>query len=158
MSMVLHISSYDVNKTFVNDIIDASKIKKNWFGKVTDNYWEYIAEAHIELKSNLDPYIIGDFFTYLSEDLQFKEGLREISNTLSENRNSFIIDLQKPDMDEIMRIVNNLNFHEEFIEFCKDLNEEYYNYTNDSIRQNIAELMSIFDKTNNDFGLYIHIG
>jgi len=157
MGLVVNIRKYNINN-IINNLIDASKIKKNWLGKVTDKYWDYLEQTTKDLKTDLNAYIITDFFVYLVEKLKFQEGLHIYSKTPSDNRNSFVMILLADDTKFIINKINNSNFISDFESFCKELNGEFYNYNSDLFNENIRKLKSAFNEIDENNGLIINVG
>lgn len=157
MGLVIDIRKFDIDN-LINDLVDASKIKRNWLGKVTDIYWDYLGKATKEIKTDLNAYIIADFFIYLVDKIEFKETLSRYSKTLSDNRNQFVIILLADDKELIKTKICNSDFISDFEIFCKDLNGGYYDYSRDLLNENIEKLKLALDQINEDNGLIINIG
>ena len=157
MGLIVDIRKYNIDN-LINDLIDASKINKNWLGKVTDKYWDYLERTTNDLKTDLNAHVIADFFVYLVNNLKFKEGLNKYSKALSDNRNSFVMILLAGDMEFILNKINSENFISDFESFCINLNGEYYDYNQDLLNENINNLTLAFDEVDKNNGLIINIG
>lgn len=156
MGLIVDIRKYNIDN-IINDLVDASKIKKNWLGKTTDKYWDYLEQTTTYLKTDLNAHLIADFFVYLIDNLKFKEALNNYSKTLSDNRKAFVIILLADDKEFILEKLNNSNFISDFERFCKGLNGEYYDYNTDMLTNNISELRSTFDQVDDNNGLIINM-
>ncbi|MCB0380122.1 MAG: hypothetical protein KDD24_02620 [Flavobacteriales bacterium] len=156
MGLIVDIRKYNIDN-IINELVEASKTKVNWLGKVTDKYMDYLEETTKYLKTDLNAHIIADFFVYLVDNLKFKEGLNNYSKTLSINRNSFVIILLEDDIESILNKINKSDFISDFENFCKELNGEYYNYNTDLLNETIRKLKSIFDEIDENNGLIINV-
>ncbi|MCA6380953.1 MAG: hypothetical protein IM613_05620 [Cytophagales bacterium] len=157
MGLLVDIRKYNIDN-IINDLVDASKIKKNWLGKVTDKYWDYLEQTTTDLKTDLNAHLIADLFVYFVDNLKFKEVLNNYSKALSDNRNAFVIILLADDIELILEKLNNSNFISDFERFCKDLNGAYYDYNVDMLTKNISDLKSTFDQVDDNNGLIINVG
>lgn len=157
MGLIVDIRKYNIDN-IINDLVGASKIKKNWLGKLTDTYWDYLEQTTQEIKTGLNAHVTADFFVYLVDNLKFKEVLSSYSKTLSDNRNSFVIILLEDDIEFITNRISSLDFVSDFENFCKELNGEYYDYNSVLLNDNISKLKSAFDTVDKNSGLIINVG
>ena len=157
MALIVDVRKYNIDN-IINDLVDSSKIKKNWFGKVTDRYWDYLEQTSKNLKTDLNAHVIADFFVYLVDHLKFKEVMNSYSKTLSDNRGAFIMILIADDMEFIINKISTADFISDFEKFCKELNGEFYDYSSDLLHENIKKLKSAFDEIDENNGLIINIG
>ena len=155
MGLLIDIRKYNMDN-FMNDLINSSKIKKNWYGKRIDNYWSYIEENMIQVNLELNANIISDLFIYFIDKLNFKELLSEYSKILSDNRSCFVIKLIIDDKIFLLDKINSASFIENFEEFCKELNGEYYNYDLNMIKGNINKFKIALEQIDEDNGLLIN--
>ena len=157
MGLLVDIRKYNIDNV-INDLVDASKIKKNWFGKTTDKYWDYLTETTRSIKTDLNSHIVSDFFVFLIDSKQFKEILGNYTKTLSENRNLFVTLIISDDKEFILNEIDRPDFVSEFEKFCKDLNGEYYEYNFDLLTENVQGIRSVLDEVDDNNGLIINVG
>jgi DNA polymerase III sliding clamp (beta) subunit (PCNA family) len=144
--------------TVINQLVDSSLIKKSWWGKVTDKYWDYLGQASQQVHININSHIISDLFVYLVDKLSFKETLSKYSKTLSDNRGTFVIILIPDDKPYILDHLNKPQFPIDFEIFCRELNGEYYEYDPHILNENIHKFKSALDEIDTDFSLIINVG
>jgi hypothetical protein len=156
MGLIVDIRQYNIDN-LINDLVDASKIKKNWFGKTTDKYWDYLTETTKSITTDLNSHVVSDFFVFLIDNKKFKELLSNYSKTLSENRNSFVTLIISDDKEFILNEIDRPDFLTEFEKFCKNLNGEYYSYNFDLLTENIGGIRSALDKVDDNNGLIINV-
>jgi hypothetical protein len=157
MGLLVDIRKYNIDNV-INDLVDASKIKKNWFGKTTDKYWDYLTETTKSIKIDLHSHIVSDFFVFLIDSKKFKELLSSYTKALSENRNSFVTLIISDDKEFILNEINKPDFVSDFERYCKDLNGEYYEYNFDQLTENVQAIRSVLDEVDDNSGLIINIG
>jgi hypothetical protein len=157
MGLLVDIRKYNLDN-IINDLIDSSKIKKQWWGKRIDSYWSYLEQNSSTINSDLNAHIISDLFVYFIDKLSFKEILNKYSKTLSENRNTFVILLIIDDKEVLLDFVTRQSFDSDFEMFCKELNGEYYKYDIDGIAKNLQNFKSLLGEIDHNNGLIINIG
>jgi hypothetical protein len=64
MAMLIDIRKINMEH-FLNELVDAAKIRTKWWGKKVDNYWLYLDNNMERVQSEIDPYIISDLFVYV---------------------------------------------------------------------------------------------
>jgi hypothetical protein len=78
MGMLVEIRNWDLD-SLINKLVDASKIKKTWYGKKIDNYWTYLNETSKPLLIDFDAHIFSDLLTFLLEERAINLGLDNYS-------------------------------------------------------------------------------
>lgn len=152
----------DIRKTdldgWINELVDASKIKKTWYGKTINNYWTYLNQSTKPIDADFNAYIFSDLLTFLLEELSIKPGLDEYSKRLSENRNSAVFLFALDDRDNLLQQLNRKSFVQDFEIFCKDLNGSYYEYNSNQISETVTKFKEAVAEMNNQYGLIINVG
>jgi hypothetical protein len=143
---------------FLNEVVDAAKIKTKWWGKKIDNYWLYLDDNIEKITLDIDPYIMSDFFVYMFEDFSFKEKLTEYSEKISAIRKHFVTILIIDDKDILINALSENAFLASFKIFLKELNGEFYNYQDCEIEKTTNGLKKALNLIDDKYGLLINIG
>ena len=143
---------------FIDKLVDASKVRKKWWGKRVDSYWSYLDHNMGKIDNEIDPGIIADFFVYIFDQLKFKELLENYSAKISANRNAFVLILVIEDRELLLNALAKENFLPSFKIFLKELNGEFYNYEDIKIEQTISDFKTALNLINSEYGLLINIG
>ena len=143
---------------WINELVDASKIKKNWFGKVTDNYWEYLGKVTTEIKTDFNAHILSDLLTFVIDELKFKEVLGEYSDKLTQNRNSAVFIFILDDKEKLLNEFRKSSFKLRFETFCKELNDNFYSYTVEELNETIRNFEMALTEIDENHSIIINIG
>lgn len=156
MSLIVDIRKYH-SDNLINDLVNSSKIKKNWWGTKTDNYWEFLEGNCDSINADLNAHLIADFFVYIIDELKYTEVLNKYTSVISTNRNSFVTLLVPEDRDFLLNTISQETFFQTFEDFAKELNSEFYEYSESIIKENIKTLQLVLRKITVDHGVLINV-
>ena len=156
MGLLVDVRTYGLDN-LMNKLVDASEIKKKWFG-TTDNYWSYLETASTYVPVNLSAHLMTDLFSCIQNELNYRELLHKYSDKISGNRNSFVILLVADDRDWLLKAIATADFCSKFKTYVTELNGEYYNYTSSEIEEAIKEFTNLLGLIDENVGLIISIG
>jgi hypothetical protein len=156
MGLLVDVRKYHIDN-LLNDLVNASKIKKGWF-KTTDNYWSYLDTVSTSLPVDLNSHIVADLFVYIQEELKYQEVLHQYSSTVSKNRNAFVTLVTPQDRDFLTQLLLQPSFYLNFKDYALKLNGEYYNYTDSDIKETIEKFVALLNVIDKDNGLIVNVG
>ena len=157
LGMLVEIRKMNLD-SWINKLVDVSKIKKTWYGKTIDNYWTYLNETTQPLATDFNAYIFSDLLTFLLEERGIKPGLNDYSHRLSENRGSAVFLFALDDKDNLLQQLNKESFVQDFEIFCKDLNGSYYEYSLGELSETITRFKEAVSEMDNQYGLIVNVG
>lgn len=146
------------SETSFNELVEASKITKNWWGKKTDNYWPYLSNTAKLIELDLNTNIIIDLFAYIIDDLGYKESHSDYSEELFNNRGSFTSIISFSDKENLLEKLNLYSFFSSFKSYAQELNAEFYDYTDEEIKDNLQKFRVLLTELNSGDFLLISIG
>jgi len=156
MSLIVDIRKYHLDN-LMNDLVNSSQVKKNWWGKKTDTYWEFLKNNFDSIEADLNAHLIADFFVYIIDELKYKEVLSEYTSVIANNRNSFVTLLLPEDRDFLLNVISEEAFFQTFEGFAKKLNGEYYEYNESTLKENFRNLQIVLREITNDHGVLINM-
>lgn len=129
MSAIAEFKKIKVNK--LEELKEVSKIiiKKGLFSKkVIDNYWSFLNEnSESIIVFDINGYVYGNLMVFLEEneiDL-FNNEFKEISNYLSEQRNSSVFIFTYKQSNEILKKINQTEFSiDDLVNFNIEFSDE----------------------------------
>ena len=155
--MIVDIRKFNLD-TPLNELILHSETRKKWYGKIIDNYWNYLEFKTKSIKQNFDSHLFSDLITFIIDEKKILFVLDEYSIKLSQNRNSAVFLLALDDQQKLLAEFSQANFLHDFEIFCRDLNGSYYNYEFNELAQTINNFREIVLKMDEKFGFIINIG
>lgn len=155
--MIVDIRKFSKNETLF-EFQEAAKVSRNWYGKIKDNYWDFLDKKTILIDVELNFHIIVDFLTYLDQEKDQQMVLEADSNKLSELRGSGILIMDKKDVEDIVKIVSEVNFNIEFEQYSKDMDGELYDFTPDALKENVSEFIKAIKNADNEYFIIINLG
>lgn len=155
--MLVDIRKMDLDN-WTNKLVDASKIKKTWYGKTTDDYWTYLNETTHPLTTDFNAHIFCDLLTFLLEGCDINPGLDDYSKRLSENRCSAVFLFALEDKKKLLLHLNKETFVQDFEVFAKDLNGSYYDYNRKQLSETVTRFKEVVSEMDNQYGLIINVG
>lgn len=157
MSQLVDIRKFRSETSF-DELIAASKITKNWWGKKTDNYWSYLSNTTTSIELDLNTNLIIDLFAYIIDDLGYKESHSDYSEQLFNNRGAFTSIISFSDKENLLDKLNQDTFFSSFKSYAQELNAEFYDYTDEEIKDNLQKFRVLLTELNRDDFLLISIG
>jgi hypothetical protein len=157
MAMLIDIRKINMEH-FLNELVDAAKIRTKWWGKKVDNYWLYLDNNMERVQSEIDPYIISDLFVYVFDKLNYKEKLTDYSAKISTIRKNFFTILIIDDKDFLINSLSENSFLSSFMIFLMEFNGEFYSYEDAVIEETISNFKTVLGLINNEYGLLVNIG
>ncbi|MBK7129138.1 MAG: hypothetical protein IPH66_07240 [Crocinitomicaceae bacterium] len=157
MSMTVDIRKYSLDN-ILSHLIESSVIKKKWFGKSTDNYWNYLDANTTKIETELNSHIIADLLAYLYQEKKLKLGFENESNTISVNRGTGVLLIHPTEIVMITSIISEPKFMESFESYAKELNGEFFDYSKSEISQTINEFTNAISIDNQNMSIIINIG
>lgn len=157
MSMIVDIRKYSLDNILVH-LIEASVVKKKWFRKSIDRYWDYLDANSTQIHSELNSHIIVDLLAYLSEEKKIKFGFEADSNQISINRGTGVLILHPTDIEKMKSTFSDANFTESFEQYAKELNGEFFDYSMTEIDGTIKEFLAAISFEEPNVCLILNIG
>ena len=157
MGMLIDIRKYNTENG-ISQIYESAKVKKSLFKKAKDNYWNYLNENTTSIDNELKTYIIADFFAFLAMKKNFSFALESESNDLSNIRGTGVILVTENDSNEIIQITEESGFETDLLNYAKELNGEFFDYTPEELKRNISAFNQSLKETNSRVNLIINIG
>ncbi len=157
MSMIVDIRKYSLDN-ILSHLIESSVIKKKWFGKSTDNYWNYLDANSTKIDAELNSHIIADLLAYLDQEKKLKLGFENDSNTLSVNRGTGVLLIHPTEIAIITSIISEPKFMESFETYAKELNGEFFDYSKSEIVHNINEFKNAISTDDQNSCIILNIG
>lgn len=143
---------------WMNELVDASVIRRTWWGKRIDKYWEFLDNNTKPIDIEFDSHLLADVFAYFFDKLKFKELFNEYSNKLTKNRGAFVLILIPEDKEKLMPILADNFFLADLADYAKELNGEFYNYTDQLLEDTTTNLKRALATIDDDSTLIINIG
>lgn len=157
MGLLVDIRKLDLD-SWLNKLVDASKIKKTWYGKTVDNYWTHLNEITLPITTDFNAHIFSDLLTFLLEDCGVAPGLDDYSQRLSAHRGSAVFLFGLGDKGTLLQQLNKPGFLDKFEAFSKALNDAYYDYGRDELSETVTKFTEVVYTMDNQYGLMINVG
>lgn len=155
--MIVDIRKFSLD-IYINEFILNSVIKKNWFGRKTDNYWKFLKNTTKEIETNFNAHLFSDLLIYLIDEKKITLGLDEFAAKIAANRSSAVFLIALDDKEKLLFEIYNPDFTSNFLYFCEELNENSKIYTRAEINYTVSNFELIIHEMNEENGLLINIG
>lgn len=107
--MIVDVRKFNLD-TSINELILNSEIQKKWYGKITDNYWNYLESTTEKINQNFNSHIFSDLLSFIIDEKKIIFGLDQYSNKLSLNRNSAVFLFALDDKEKLLSELSQVNF------------------------------------------------
>lgn len=155
--MVVDIRKFNLD-TSINELILNSEIRKKWYGKIIDSYWNYLESTTENINQNFNSHIFSDLLSFIIDEKKIIFGLNQYSNKLSLNRNSAVFLFALDDKEKLLFELSQVNFLKDFEIYCRKLNDSHYNYQATELFQTTTNFKDIILQMDDNYGLIINIG
>ncbi|WP_131725477.1 MULTISPECIES: hypothetical protein [unclassified Chryseobacterium] len=155
--MIVDIRKFDLDSS-ITDLVKASEIRKTWYGKITDTYWDYLNKTTTNIDCKFYSHLFSDLLVYFIDEKGIKLGLRDYGEQISKNRNHAVFIFALDDKENILNLIKQENFTENFEVFCKDLNGSFYSYTRNDVNETLKNFKNTLSLVDQKIGLILNIG